>query len=217
MDLLGGSLRRSPPAEGRLNGSTVRVPRLARNVFLWLVPVAVAWILATGFINRFLTISAENLLHLVESPDITQLHPHPRDSHYITVHRADFPLAKSQVYSIRVTDIHYHLVLLAALFLATPGASWKKRLGDLGWAVLITVFFDIVLLFFWVKFAYATQLGDWSLEHYGAFGRNFWGLGKHLLDLPFKLALPLALWSVFYLPMFFGPRSRGSSSRTAST
>ena len=37
-----------------------------------------------------------------------------------------------------------------------------------------------------MKFVYATQLGAWSLAHYGAFARNFWGLGKHLLDLPFK-------------------------------
>ncbi|MCB1033213.1 MAG: hypothetical protein KDD47_05200 [Acidobacteria bacterium] len=182
------------------------IPRLARNVFLWLLPVAVVWVLITGFYNRFLTVSAENLLHLVESPDVTRLNPLARDDNYVTVHRADFPPAKSQVYSIRVTDIHYHLVLLAALFLATPGIPWKMRLGDLGWALLFTVFFDIVLLFFWVKFAYATQQGEWSAEHYGAFRQNFWGLGKHLLDLPFKLALPLALWSVFYLPLFFKRR-----------
>ena len=37
-------------------------------------------------------------------------------------------------------------------------------------------------------------------QHYGAIRRNFWGLGKHLLDLPMKLALPLALWVGFYYP-----------------
>ncbi len=207
MDLLGGSIREPQTAAGGLSASTVQTTKLARNLLLWLLPVALTWIFLTGFYNRFLSISAENLLHLGESPNVTQLNPHAQEAHYVTVHRSDFPPAKNQVYSIRVTDIHYHLVLLAALFLATPSLPWKKRLGDLGWAVLITIFFDIVLLFFWVKFAYATQLGDWSAANYGAFSRNFWGLGKHLLDLPFKLALPLALWSAFYLPLFLRRRS----------
>ena len=57
-----------------------------------------------------------------------------------------------------------------------------------------------------VKVAYATQLGTWSLEHYGPFARNFWGLLHHLLDLPFKLALPFALWAAFYLPLLLGSR-----------
>jgi hypothetical protein len=55
-----------------------------------------------------------------------------------------------------------------------------------------------------VKFVYATQLGDWSMSHYGAFARNFWGLGKHLMDLPFKLALPLVLWAAFYFEPLMG-------------
>ncbi|MCH9651431.1 MAG: hypothetical protein K0U98_24610 [Deltaproteobacteria bacterium] len=180
--------------------------KFARNVVLWLLPVALVWILLTQFYNRFLTISAENLLHLTETPDITQLHPHAKDRHYITVSRGDFPPARSKVYSIRVTDIHYHLILLGALFLATPGVPLRKRFSNLGWAILITIFFDMILLFFWVKFAYATQLGSWSVANYGAFWRNFFGLGKHLLDLPFKLALPLALWATFYFPRLAASR-----------
>ena len=51
----------------------------------------------------------------------------------------------------------------------------------------------------------ATQLGSWSLEHYGAFARNAYGLGKHLADLPFKLAFPLVLWTAFYWPLVAPP------------
>jgi len=179
----------------------VEATKLARNVALWLLPAAVLWVLATGFYNRFLTVSTQNLLHLAESPDGTELHPYVEDDHYVTVHRRDFPPARSRVYSVRVTDIHFHLVLLLALFLAPPGVPFRHRLANLGWALLVTVFFHLLLFFFWVKFAYATQLGEWSLANYGAFARNFFGLGKHLLDLPFKLALPLALWAFFYFPL----------------
>jgi hypothetical protein len=64
---------------------------------------------------------------------------------------------------------------------------------------VVSACFQVLLVLFWVEFTYTTQLGTWSLEHYGAFARNFWGLGKHLLDLPIKLALPFILWAAFYL------------------
>lgn len=170
---------------------------LVRNVLLALVPVWLVWSLLTPFYNRLLLVSTRNLLHLTENPNVTELPP--RDEHYAYVQRLDFPPAKSLVHSFRVTDLHFHFVLLGALFLAVPGIAWRERLSNLGVASLITIFFDIFLLFFYVKFVYATQLGDWSVAHYSAFARNFWGLGKHLLDLPFKLSLPLVLWAAFYL------------------
>jgi len=168
-----------------------------RNALLWLVPVALLWVLFTPVYNRFLLGSAENLARWTESPDVTNLLR--KDDHFAYVARRDFPPSKSLVHSFRVTDVHFHLVMLGTLFLAVPGVPWRRRLENLGWAVLVTVFFDILLIFFYVKFTYATQLGDWSLAHYGAFARNFWGLGKHLLDLPFKFALPFLLWAGFYL------------------
>ncbi|HYG64749.1 MAG TPA: hypothetical protein VEL74_19370, partial [Thermoanaerobaculia bacterium] len=76
---------------------------------------------------------------------------------------------------------------------------WRRRLESLGWASLATVFFDLFLILFQVKAVYATQLGDWSANHYGPVARNLYGLGRHLLDLPFKLGLPLLLWAGFYL------------------
>lgn len=172
--------------------------RFLRNLLLWTVPVAVVWWVATPLYNRFLVAAGENLLHLVERPDVTELAPATQGDGYWLILRKDFPPAKARVYSLRVTDLHFHLMLLAALFLAVPDVPWRERLAGLGWAMLIAVFFHIALVFFWVKFAYATQLGTWSLENYGAFARNFYGLGKHLLDLPFKLAFPLVLWAAFF-------------------
>ncbi len=168
-----------------------------RNCLLWLLPAALLWMLATPFYNRFLLASAENLVHLVESPDVTDLLR--RDNHFAFVSRRDLPPSRSLVHSFRVTDVHFHLVMLMALFLAVPRLSWQRRLENLAWALLAAVFFDIGLIFFLVKFVYATQLGAWSLAHFGAFARNFWGLGKHLLDLPLKFALPFLLWAGFYL------------------
>lgn len=175
---------------------------LARNACLWLVPVAIVWWLATPYYNRFLTVAAGNVLKITESPNVTRLLP--ADRHYISISRDDFPPAKANLYRVRVTDIHFHLILLGALFLAVPGVPLRQRLGPLGWALLIAVFFHIADLFLWVKFVYATQLGEWTRQNYGEFGQNFWGLAKHVTDLPFKLALPLALWVGFYFRKLLG-------------
>jgi hypothetical protein len=171
--------------------------RLVRNALLWVFPVWAVWALATPAYNRFLVTAAENLLRITESPNVTDIRLTGRQD--AVVLRRDFPTARSLAHSFRVTDIHFHLVLLGALFLAVPGIPWRKRLENLGWAVLVTVFFDLFLCFFVVKAAYATRLGAWSLAHYGPFARNAYGLTRHLLDLPFKLGLPLLLWSGFYL------------------
>ena len=170
--------------------------RLARNVLLWTIPAWAAWTVLTPVYNRFLVVAAENLLQITESPDATDIYLKGHDAF---VHRRDLPPAKSLAHAFRVTDLHFHLVLLGALFLGVPGIPWREKLENLGWALLVTVFFDLFLCFFVVKAAYATKLGAWSLAHYGPFARNAYGLTRHLLDLPFKLGLPLLLWSGFYL------------------
>lgn len=173
--------------------------RLIRNILLWILPVWLVWTAATPVYNRFLATAAENLLLMAESPNVTDLLVQGRHSAHIT--RRDFPPSRSLVRTVRVTDLHFHLVLLATLFMAVPGVPWRERLSNLAWAVLIAIFFHLLLLVFWVKFVYATQLGSWSLEHYGPFARNLYGMGKHLLDLPFKLSLPLVLWAAFYIKL----------------
>ncbi len=182
---------------GRHWGPTSWSGRFTLGVALWLIPVAVVWVTLTPFYNDFLRTSAENLVRLFESPGATRLLEH--DEHHFIVTRTDVPAAKSRFGSVRTTDVHFPLVMLGAFFLAVPGIRWRKRLENLGWAALISIFFHIISLLFWVHFIYATQNDAWSAEHYATWQMNFWGLGKHLLDLPFKFAMPLLLWSAFYL------------------
>jgi hypothetical protein len=189
----GGKAGRPPAA-----GGSGWERQLIRNTLLWLVPVALLWMLLTPIYNRLLLRSAGAVLHLAERPPVTDLPAHGDDEAYVM--RRDFPPTRAVVYLFRVTDLHFHLLLLGALFLAVPGLPWRERLQKLALAAFVTVFYDVLLVVFVVEFVYATQLGSWSLAHYGAFARNFFGLGKHLLDLPFKLALPLLLWCAFYLP-----------------
>lgn len=173
--------------------------RFVRGILLWLLPVAVVWMLLTPFYNRFLTAAVQNLVRLTEHPAVTHLVPH--ETNYLLIERDDYrPHGKGFITSLRTTDTHFNLVLLGAFFLGIPGIPWQKKLINLGWAVLIAIFFHIFSLFVEVKFIYATQLGTWSAAHYGAFAQNFWGLLKQLMILPFRFAMPFALWAGFYFP-----------------
>jgi len=176
--------------------------RFARRLLLWIVPSAIVWLLITPVYNRFLTGAGERLVRLTERPAATRLYM--SDDHFLLVTRSDYAAEKGHLYRIRVTDLHFNLILTGALFLAIPGIPRGKRWENLGWAALSSIFFHLILLFFFVKFVYATQLGAWSGQHYGFFAQNFWGLGKHLLDLPFKFALPFFLWAAFYFEEFLG-------------
>ncbi len=192
------------PADPRSSPTSPRMRGLVRNLLLLIVPVAIVWYLVTPLYNRLLLGGAQSLLHWTESPDVTNLLP--RDGQSAFIQRRDFPPSKSLVHGFQLTDVHFHLILVATLFLAIPGVSWRRRLENLAWAIGITVFFDILLVFLIVKSEYATGLGAWSAAHYGAFAQNAYGLLKHLMDLPFKLGLPFVLWAAFYMGDLRGDR-----------
>lgn len=176
--------------------------RLARNLAFTAPLAMAAWLLVSPFLSLFVVKAGERLTRLFERPAVTRIELSRGEDALIT--RADTRAQGHLPYGVRVTDVHFPLVLLIAIFLATPDVAAGERFANLGYAILIVMFFFIIDLFFWVKFAYATQCGAWSVAHYGPFARNFWGLGKHILDLPVKLALPFALWAAFYLRQLSG-------------
>lgn len=178
---------------------------LLKGLATWLVPVIAVWMLILPVYNPFLARSAENLVRLTEDPSVSRLPM--KGKHHLLVTRTDVPAPKGFLSSVRVTDTHFPLILTGLLFLAVPGVPLRKRFENLGWAFLISAFFHIFSLFLWVKFIYATQLGEWSLQNYDPTAREIWGLSKHLADLPFKFGLPLGLWVAFYFGELVPKRS----------
>ncbi len=174
--------------------------RLVRNLLLWLLPSVAVWVLLTPFYNRFLAVAGERFTRASEFPAVTRLYV--QETHEMLVTRSDLSGKQGFIYKFRITDLHFSLILTAALFLAVPEVERRRRAENLGWALLISIVFHILVVFFVVKFVYSTQLGAWSNEHYGPIAQNFWGFGKHLLDLPFKLAMPFILWAGFYFQDF---------------
>lgn len=190
--MTGGTSSRSPKKSW--------TSRLVRNLLLWILPAVGVWVLFTPFYNRFLAVAGEKLTRAGEFPAVTRLYI--QATHDVLVTRSDVSGKRGFVYRFRITDLHFNLILTVALFLAVPEIEKRRRFENLGLAVLLSILFHILVLFFFVKFVYSTQLGAWSNDHYGPVAQNLWGFGKHLLDLPFKLALPFILWAAFYFRDF---------------
>lgn len=178
------------PAAGHL------APALLRRATLWFVPAILLWWLITPYYNIFLVGGAETLVRATEDPAVTRLAP--EKTHYAVITRTDRPVSDGAMGSFRVTDIHFPFLLMWTLFLAVPGVPFRRRVEAVGWASLLLIFFHLADAVLWVKFTYATQLGSWSTENYSPFRQNFWGLSKHIADLPLKFGLPLALWVAFF-------------------
>ena len=138
------------------------------------------WLLATPFHSRFPSAAGERLARAGVFPAVTRLYI--QETHYLLVTRSDMSGKQGFIYKFRVTDLHFTLILTVALFLAVPAVERRRRAENLGWALLLSVLFHLLVLFFVVKFVYATQLGAWSNENYGAVAQNLWGFGKHLLE-----------------------------------
>lgn len=208
-----GRARRKREPEGDAKPVPVKRRDFARvflgNFLFWVPSVLVVWFFLTPFYNVFLARTTEKLLHAAESPSVTRLTPYRK--HHVFVTRTDLPTTKGKLTSFKVTDVHFPLILLGAFFLAVPGKPLSRRLAFLGWALLIACGVHLLTLFCQVKSFYANGLGEWSVAHYGEFGRNFWGLSQHLLKIPIKLALPFILWAAFYFDVLL---PEASTSRT---
>ncbi len=187
---------RAEAAPTRAGGRHGWAARFARNLVLALVPVTILWVLVTPFYNLMLATGAEDLLHWTEARPHTLLHI--RDGRYLSLTRDDFG-GKAWDWQGSLVDVHFNLLMIGALFLAVPDVSWRRRFGALAWALLAAVFFHVLLLYFALKAALATELGAWSAAHFGPLARNVYGMTWHLLDLPLKFALPFALWMAFFL------------------
>lgn len=167
------------------------------RVLLTTAALAPAWWLATPFYNRYLLEASETLLHLLERPDVTQLAL--SSAHDALLLRLDFPPARQVVSAFRLTDLHFTALLAAAVVLA-QSIPLKTRLSQLLYGLPCIVVFHLALILSLAYSIYAVQLGDWSMAHYGPLARNGLALLRHLLHLPFKLALPLLAWGLWCYP-----------------
>ncbi len=136
---------------------------------------------------------AQFLIRSFEIPKVTRIVP---EDHYARLQRADLR-SDSRLPALPLTEIHFNTIVLLTLFLALPRPHSRRQLERLfmAWTTLFAL--QTLNLVFHVEFLYATSLGPWSLEHYGAFLRNLYGFLQYFFDLPVRLGAPLVLWVAY--------------------
>ena len=140
--------------------------------------------------ERLLASAAEAVLRATERPAVTRL---AAEGGEILVERADLPPGSPRP-GLPAADLHFNLVLLAALFAIDPHPLEGRRVGALLLGCLVLFGVHVAALVFQVRSVYATALGPWSAERYGAAARNFWTGGFHFYEVAGRFAAPFAIW-----------------------
>lgn len=171
--------------------------RLALKGFAGFLVGLAVWILLSPMYDRFISASAEKVLRAFEKPPVTQLRP--AEDKYVTVDRADFD-RRSKRPAISVRDLTFNIVLLVALFAASPKILSDRNIAGFIGSVLLLALTHILGTVAEVMSIYVAKLGMWSTVHYTSFDRNLWGVLNHFYRLLFMYAIAFALWWIFRDP-----------------
>jgi hypothetical protein len=165
---------------------------LKRLPLALLVSMAI-WLLIRPVLDTAVSGFAQLLVRSFEYPKVTRL---IAEDHRAKVVRSDFR-TDSGIPSIPMTEKHFNTIVLLALYLSLPKPLSRTQLERLfmGWCVLyLTQTLNVV---FHVKCLYAYSLGEWSVQHYSNFARDFYGFLRYFTDLPGRFSFPFLIWLGF--------------------
>ncbi len=148
------------------------------------------WFVFAAPYERTLAGAAELVLRVFEHPSVTALTAADGE---IRVERTDFP-PESPRPGLPAADTHFNFVLLGALFALAPHPFRAANFGRFWIAAALLWGVHVIALVFEIQSVYATRLGPWSTEHYGAVARNFWAGGFHFYQIVGRFAAPFILW-----------------------
>lgn len=173
---------------------------------LTLLVAMVVWLLLRPVLDTAISSFAQLLIRSFEYPRVTRL---VVEDHRAEVRRSDFR-TDSGIPAIPLTEKHFNTIVLLALYLALPRPFSRRQLERLlmGWCILYLT--QTMNLFFHVKCIYALSLGEWSLQNYGDFSRDFYGFWRYFTDLPGRFSFPFLIWLGFNWDLviqLLGPQS----------
>lgn len=177
------------------------MPRLDWKVALkglagFAIGVAV-WVFLTPLYNRLIAGGAQAAIRAFEEPKVTNLRE--RDEKYWIIDRSDFD-PRSKRPAVQLQDLTFNIVLLTALFAASPRTFSNRNVGGFVAAAVILGLTHVLGVIAEVMSYYANRFGMWSTVHYSGFERNFWGVANHSYRLVLMYAFAFALWWVFRDP-----------------
>lgn len=150
------------------------------------------WAFLSTPYNGLLAKGAETLMRLFESPDVTRLNA---DGDYITVDRVDFS-PRSKHPAIPAHDLTFNFIIITALFAMERRTFGDRNIAGFAIASVVLMWTHVLAVITEVMSIYVTKLGAWSLVHYGAVARNFWGTANAGYRTVLMYAIAFGLWWV---------------------
>jgi hypothetical protein len=170
------------------------------------------WWAATPTYNGALAEFAEGAIRAFERPRATRLYAEERR---IVIDRADFPSTSGRP-SLPADDLTFDVILFLALAATAPGLLRDRAAKGFALSCCILFALHVLALVANVESLYATQFGEWSAAHYGAFMRNVWATAAHFWRFVGCYAAAFLLWWFLVRPTASPAPSGRSSSRAAS-
>ena len=168
--------------------------RVALKAFAGFVAGVAVWVLLSPLYDRVIGAGAQAVMRAFEQPKVTRLRL--AADNFTTVDRADIdPRSKRPAISIR--DLTFNIVLLIALFAASPRPFSDRNIGGFLVAAVILGLTHVFGVIAEVMSIYVAKLGPWSTVNYSEFDRNLWGVLNHFYRLVLMYAIAFALWWVF--------------------
>lgn len=176
-----------------MSDAVVLYRNFLKRLPLTLIVAMLVWLVLRPVLDTAVASFAQLLIRSFEYPRVTRL---VVDNHRAEVHRSDFR-TDSGIPAIPLTEKHFNTIVLLALYLALPRPFSRRQLERLfmGWCILyLTQTMNVV---FHVKCLYALSLGEWSLQNYSDFARDFYGFWRYFTDLPGRFSFPFLIWLGF--------------------
>jgi hypothetical protein len=165
--------------------------RVAVKALAGFVAGVALWLLLSPLYDRAIAAGAQAVLRAFEKPNVTRLRVEP--DQYTTVDRSDFdPRSKRPAISIR--DLTFNVVLLIALFAASPRTFSDRNIGGMLVAFAALALTHILAAVTEVMSIYVAKLGMWSTVNYTSFDRNLWGVASTFYRVVLMYAIAFALW-----------------------
>jgi len=167
--------------------------RVALKAIAGFIAGVVLWVLLSPLYDRVIGTGAQAVLRAFENPKVTRLRL--AEDNFTTVDRSDFD-PRSKRPGIGIRDLTFNVVLLFALFAASPRTFSDRNIGGFLVSCAALALTHIAAVVIEVESIYAGKLGMWSTVNYSDFERNLWGVLNHSYRLVLMYAIAFALWFV---------------------
>jgi len=177
-----------------------------------LIIAMLLWVLVRPIPDHAVAGLAEILIRSFEYPKVTRLEV---ENHQARIIRSDFR-SDSKIPMVPLSEIHFNLIVLLALYFALDRPWSREHMEKLFMGICVLYLTQAINLLLHVKCLYALGMGDWSIQNYSNFSRNFYGFWRYFTDLPGRFSFPFVIWMAFNWDEVIGLLAMTGDSSTKS-